>query len=64
MAGDREPATSVVFMAGAIGIVVVLLLFPVVFLMSGAVAAAILGTGLQKDGETRFEDNELLQLDD
>jgi hypothetical protein len=51
-------------MAGAIGIVVVLLLFPVVFLMSGAVAAAVLGTGLQKDGEARFEDNELLNLQD
>jgi hypothetical protein len=52
-------------MAGAIGIVVVLLLlFPVLFLMSGAVAAAVLGTALQKDGEARYEGNELLELED
>jgi hypothetical protein len=51
-------------MAGAIAIVVTLLLFPVAFLMSGAVASVILGQVLQKDGEARFEGNELLDLQD
>jgi hypothetical protein len=51
-------------MAGAIAIVVALLLFPVVFLMSGAVASMIFGQALYKDGETRFEGSELLDLED
>ena len=51
-------------MAGAIAIVVVLLIFPSLVLMSGGVASAILGFFLQKDGEVRHEGSELLQLDD
>jgi hypothetical protein len=51
-------------MAGAIAIVVVLLIFPSLVLMSGGVASAILGAFLQKDGEVRHEGSELLQLDD
>ncbi len=51
-------------MAGAIAIVVVLLIFPSLVLMSGGVASAILGFFLQKDGEIRHEGSELLQLDD
>ena len=51
-------------MAGAIAIVVVLLLFPTLILMSGGVASAILGFFLQRDGEVRHEGSELLQLDD
>jgi len=51
-------------MAGAIAIVVVLLIFPTLVLMSGGVASAILGFFLQRDGEIRNEGSELLQIDD
>lgn len=51
-------------MAGAIAIVVVLLIFPTLILMSGGVASAIIGQFLQRDGEIRHEGSELLQLDD
>jgi hypothetical protein len=51
-------------MAGAIAIVVVLLIFPSLILMSGGVASAILGFFLQNDGEARHEGSELLGLDD
>ncbi len=51
-------------MAGAIAIVVVLLIFPSLVLISGGVGSAILGFFLQKDGETRHEGSELLGLDD
>jgi hypothetical protein len=47
---------------GAIAIVVVLLLFPVVALMGSAVLAALLGTVLNKDAEVRNEGSELLEL--
>jgi hypothetical protein len=51
-------------MAGAIAIVVVLLIFPSLILMSGGAASAILGFFLQRDGEARHEGSELLGLDD
>jgi hypothetical protein len=51
-------------MAGAIAIVVVLLIFPSIVLMSGGIASAVLGFFLQRDGEVRHEGSELLQLDD
>jgi hypothetical protein len=51
-------------MAGAIAIVVVLLIFPSLVLMSGGIASAVLGFFLQQDGEVRHEGSELLQLDD
>jgi hypothetical protein len=51
-------------MAGAIAIVVVLLVFPSLVLISGGVGSAILGHVLQRDGEARFEGSELLDLDD
>ena len=51
-------------MPGAVIIVVVLLLFPVVVIMSGAVASAILGELLYRDGVKRNEGSELLELDD
>ena len=51
-------------MAGAIAIVVVLLIFPTLVLMSGGVASAILGFFLQRDGEIRNEGSELLKIDD
>lgn len=51
-------------MAGAIAIVVVLLVFPTLVLISGGVASAVIGFFLQRDGEIRNEGSELLQLDD
>lgn len=51
-------------MAGAIAIVVVLLIFPTLVLMSGGVASAIVGFVLQRDGEIRHRGSELLDLDD
>jgi len=51
-------------MAGAIAIVVVLLIFPVLVLLSGGIASAIVGYFLQRDGEVRHEGSELLALDD
>jgi hypothetical protein len=51
-------------MAGAAIIVGVLLLFPVVVIMSGAVASGIIGDLLYRDGVKRNEGSELLELDD
>ena len=51
-------------MPGAVIIVLVLLLFPVAVIMSGAVASAILGEALFRDGVARNEGSELLELDD
>jgi hypothetical protein len=47
---------------GAIAIVVVLFLLPVVVCMSFAAIAAVFGQLLYKDGEARNEDSELLDL--
>ena len=49
-------------MPGAIAIVIVLFLIPVVVIMSGAVASAIIGEVFYRDGRFRFKDNELLDL--
>ncbi len=49
-------------MAGAVVIVVVLLAFPVLFLMSMAIAAAIVGTTAERSVASRFEGSELLEL--
>jgi hypothetical protein len=51
-------------MAGAVIIVLVLLLFPVLVIMSGAVASAILGEAMYRDGRIRNEGSELLDLPD
>jgi hypothetical protein len=51
-------------MAGAIIIVVVLLVFPVLVLLSGGIASAILGQSLTVDGEHRDEGSELAELPD
>jgi len=51
-------------MAGVVLIVLALLLIPVVVLMSGGVASAILGQTLWRDGQRRFEGSELESLDD
>jgi hypothetical protein len=48
---------------GAIAIaVVIVLLIPVGVSMAGAVMAAVLGTSLKEDGESRNEGSELLDL--
>lgn len=51
-------------MAGAIAIIVVLLIFPSIVLISGGVLSAVVGFFLQRDGEVRHEGSELLTLDD
>jgi hypothetical protein len=51
-------------MPGAIAIVVALLIFPTLVLITGGVAAAIIGSFLQRDGEIRHDGSELLQIDD
>ena len=50
-------------MIGAIVLAVVLVfVIPVGVLMSGAVAAALLGTAATSDAEARYEGSELLDL--
>ena len=49
-------------MAGAIAIIVALILFPVAFLMSMTGLAAALGVSLKKDAEARHEGSELVDL--
>jgi hypothetical protein len=49
-------------MAGAAVIVLILLVFPVLFLMSMGILAAILGTTVQQDVDARYEGSELLDL--
>jgi hypothetical protein len=48
--------------AGAIVLVVVLLVFPFLVAIGGFVLAAILGWDLNDDAEQRFEGSELLDL--
>jgi hypothetical protein len=49
-------------MAGAIAIIVVLLLVPVAFLIGMTLVAGGLGTLLTRDGAQRHEGSELLEL--
>jgi len=49
---------------GAIAIVIVLLLIPVLVMLSGGVAAGVLGFFLGRDAEARHAGSELLELDD
>ena len=49
-------------MLGAIILVVALLLIPVMVLMSGGIAAAILGFFLKTDADARHEGSELIDL--
>jgi hypothetical protein len=51
-------------MAGAIAIVVVLLLIPVLVIIGGAVASAIIGEAEYRDGRARNPGSELLDLPD
>ena len=57
----RRPAT-LGDVPGAIAIVIVLLVLPIVVCMSGAIAAAIIGHFLVQDAEARHEGSELLDL--
>ena len=49
-------------MAGAIIILIVLTLIPVIICLSSAALAAALGWSLNRDGEVRNEGSELLDL--
>lgn len=49
-------------MAGAVAIVIALLLFPVLFLMGMALVAGLLGGLVDADARKRFEGSELVQL--
>jgi hypothetical protein len=49
-------------MAGAVVIIVLLLLFPVVFLMTSVIGAAIIGFFLKKDRDEAYEGTEYLAL--
>ncbi len=51
-------------MAGAIILIAVLLIFPVLVIMTGAAASLILGEGLYRDGRARNEGSELLDIPD
>lgn len=49
-------------MPGAIAVVVVLLLLPVLVCMGSVILAAVLGAVLNNDAEDRYEGSELLDL--
>ena len=49
-------------MAGAIAIVVALLLFPILVGLGSVIIAASLGWSLHRDGEARNEGSELLDV--
>ena len=51
-------------MAGAIAIVIVLLLIPVAVLLSGGALSALIGEVMYRDGRVRHEGSELLDIDD
>ncbi len=51
-------------MPGVIAIIIVLLLIPVMVLVCGGVASAIIGFFLGRDADARHAGSELLELDD
>ena len=51
-------------MAGALALIVVMILIPVAVLMTGAAASAIVGEVFRRDGIRRYEGSELLELED
>ena len=63
---ESSPAARARFggMVGVVAIIVVLLLIPVMVLMSGGVASAIIGFFLGRDADARHAGSELLELDD
>ena len=58
------PGTILTVMPGAVALVIVLLLIPVVVIMSGAVASAIIGEAYYRSTRRKFADSELLDLPD
>lgn len=59
-----DARTSVGAVPGVVLIVIALLLIPVLVLMSGGVAAGVLGFFLGRDADARHAGSELLELDD
>lgn len=57
-------STSLRSVPGAIVLVIVLLLFPVLAIMGGAVLSAGISEALFRDGRRRGEGSELADLDD
>jgi hypothetical protein len=51
-------------MAGAVAIIVFMLLIPVAVFVGGAVLSAVMGQSLTRDAEHRHEGSELLELSD
>jgi len=51
-------------MAGAIALIIVMLLIPVLVLMTGAIASAVFGEGLRRNGDATHEGSELVGLED
>lgn len=51
-------------MFGAVALIIAMIAIPVVVIMSGAAASAILGEFLRRDGIARHENSELLELPD
>jgi hypothetical protein len=49
-------------MAGALAIIAILLILPIIVCMSGAIGAAVIGHFLCRDGELRNEGSELVDL--
>jgi ABC-type thiamin/hydroxymethylpyrimidine transport system permease subunit len=54
----------VILVPGAIAIVIVLLLIPVLVLISGGVLAGVIGQVLGRDADARHAGDELLELED
>ncbi len=51
-------------MPGAVAIVIVLLLIPVLVIVGGAIASAIIGETYYRTTRSKFKDSELLDLPD
>lgn len=51
-------------MVGAVLIVIALLLFPILVIMSGAIASGIIGEVSYRNARFKFKDSELLDLPD
>ena len=51
-------------MAGAIGLIIVMLLIPVIVLMTGALVSALVGETMRRDAIARFQGSELLDVPD
>ena len=62
VAGQVDQVLILVYGLLGLAIVIALLVMPIVIVMSGAAAAAVLGHFLVQDGEVRNEGSELLDL--